>query len=707
MRRDFPPRIRSLRRCCKSVPRRGTTTPPDAFLHLLDLESDLKNPGFMDWRGGDFPPRIRSLRRCLTRTISVLSMSRVLDLFFFVLIFLGTTHVAVAQSHADPAAIDAKVAHIELLLHEWQLNEAKSQAESLLHDYPDLPAVELAAAWVKFHLGQQEQAAELAARAVAVLGPRLQMDPRVAKIQAMARITRGFVSQSSSDGRVLVQFAPGPDEILVPDLMEAIGKTLSVVGKDLGYTPSHPIVAQILPDSAALADATGLTEDQISTSGTIAVCKFTRLLVTSPRITLKGYSYLDTVSHELVHLIISEKTHNHTPIWIHEALAKFEETRWRSTEPLYHHGMEPLRQSRLAKAIENGKLITFEQMHPSMALLPSRQEADLAYSEVYTVAQFLFDKKGYPGIGKLLTLLSQGIEDLDAIERVYGLDKRKFVKTWLRWLKKRKFIKLQGDDFKNTLEEEPGQKSKGEKSLARVKRIDLRDRYHLGQLLRARGKNLAALVEYKKAWTSAGPMHAARWIIGDKLGQVLAAAQRQQEAIEVFEDGLRVYPNDLEAQLHLGILLAKTDAYQAFLHLRRAARLNPFDPRVRGVLASVCKQLSDAGDQREDFSLLASRNKRAFVITSRMGSVAGKQEKKQEGRVDDAASANIRIFTSPWARIWLDGWDTKTTSPLYSLSVRPGFHVVGLWAQCLKKPKLVLVRAQAGQTALVDLKICP
>ncbi len=620
------------------------------------------------------------------------------------LVCLCLADMATAQG-ADPSVIETGIAQIDELLNAWQLNEARAKAETLLQQYPELPAVELEAAWVKFHLGQQQAAETLASRAVEALGPRLQMDPRVVKIHAMARITRGFIHRTSSDGKIEIQFAPGPDEILVPDLTDAIGKTLEVVGKDLGYTPQHTIVAQILPDAAALADATGLTEEQINTSGTIAVCKFTRLLVTSPRMTLKGYSYLDTVSHELVHLIISEKTKNHTPIWIHEALAKFEETRWRAKEPLYRAGMEPMRQSRLAKAVAKRKLITFEQMHPSMALLPSRQEADLAYSEVYTVTQFLFEKKGYSGIRKLLDLLSRGEQDLRAIEIVYGLGKKRFVSTWLRWLRRQKLMILDGDEIVDSMVE-AGKASKGEKKLVRVKRLDLRDRYHLGQLFRARGKNTAALVEYMKAWNSMGPGHAARWIIGDKLGQVLQGANRPKEALEVFKDGLRVYPQDLQAHMFIGILLAKSNPYEAFLHLREASRLNPFDPRVRGLLATVCKKLAELGDHREDFALLAKRNKKAFVISSRMGKPGWRQKNKIDGTVD-AGAASIRIFTSPWARVWLDGWDTGVTSPVYSLPVIPGFHVVGLFAQCLKEPRLVVVETHEGETAIVDLELCP
>ena len=43
----------------------------------------------------------------------------------------------------------------------------------------------------------------------------------------------------------------------------------------------------------------------------------------------QGYDWLDTVSHEFVHLVVSKKSRNTVPIWMHEGLAKYLESRWR------------------------------------------------------------------------------------------------------------------------------------------------------------------------------------------------------------------------------------------------------------------------------------------------------------------------------------------------------------------------------------------
>ncbi len=635
-------------------------------------------------------------------------MSRALAVLLFALAALSASSSRRAAG-ADPVKdLDRRVGRVEALLREWQFDQARELAERLLLAHPDLPAVQFAAGWVKFHLGEHRAAASLVERAAAAFSGKLDRDERVGMVRAMARITEGFVRRASADGRVAVWHAPGVDEVLVPDLIDTVRRTLDVVGEDLGHRPGHEIVVQVLPDSGALADATGLTADEIRTSGTIAVCKFGRLMVISPRTILKGYSYLDTASHELVHLIISQKTRNKTPIWLHEALAKYEDTRWRAEEPLFREGLSPMRQTNLARALAAGELITFEQMHPSMALLPSQEAADLAFSEVYTVTGFFLSRKGYAGIRQVLDLLRQGTGDMEAIERVYGLDRKHFVQAWLSWLRSQKLVRLGGVlDGLTRKTEKTGRGSEGERTLTRNRRVDLRDFFHLGQLLRARGKVRASLVEYDKARKRAGPQHAALWVIADKLGRVLSSLGRGEDAREAYRESLRIRPDGLEAHLHLGRLLIEDDPWLAFLHLREANRLNPIDPRTHRSLMSVCAKLAEQGDEREDFGALFKRHRAASKILRIF-------RPDRSGRVEPAASAgedqgttSLRIVTRPWARVWLDLVDTGLTTPVYRLPVSPGSHVVGLQAECLDEPEVILVRVEEGRTEVIDRDLCP
>jgi tetratricopeptide (TPR) repeat protein len=614
-----------------------------------------------------------------------------------------------APAAPDPAhEVEAGIAEVERLLGQWQFDLARALAERTFAAHPDLPAVQFMAGWMKFQLGESQAAADLIDRAAAAFGDRIERDPRVALVRNTARLTRGFVRDESPDKQVVVQHAPGVDQILVPYLFETVTRTLTVVGEDLGYRVPHPIVVQILPDTQGLADSTGLTAQEIDTSGTIAVCKFGKLMIVSPRATLKGFGWLDTASHELVHLIISEKTLNQTPIWLHEALARYEDSRWRSGEPLFQEGLPPLEQSLLAGALAENKLITFEQMHPSMALLPSAEAAELAFAEVYMVARFLLAQKGYAGLRALLDGLREGNSDLEALQSVYGWDQDSFVRAWTDWLKQQKLITLSGQDAPALEEKKPPSGSAGERALVENRRVDLRDLFHLGQLLRARGRSRASVLEYQKAADRAGPNHAAVWMILDKLGLALLAIDRLEPAAQAFRAALKIQPMDLEAHLYLARVLQASDPKTAWLHLREALRINPLDPRVQAEALKVAKQLDQQGDDQQDWKALAVRHQEALKLLLQHG--AQPEGEPAEAKAPEAVAdqgAALRLLSRPWARVWLDYRDTGLTTPVVRLEVSAGFHVVGLVVSCLPHPVAVPVLVPEGQTVVLDRELCP
>jgi tetratricopeptide (TPR) repeat protein len=621
-----------------------------------------------------------------------------------------------AAATGGAAGLEQQLAEVDRLLEAWQLTPARTLAERLLLEHPDLPGAQLAAAWVKFHQGEHAAARELAERAAAAFQGALERDPRLGLIRDTAQVTAGFRLFRSSDDRVEVAYAAGVDEVLLPDVVEAVERTLSVVGRDLGQIPDHPIRVELLPDSEALSKLTGLSLEAIQTSGTIAVCKWNRLMLTSPRAALMGYGYLDTASHELIHLLVSQRTWNHTPIWLHEAIAKHEESRWREGEPLYRPGLTPREESRLSRAARTQALITFEQMHPSMALLPSAEAAELAFSEVYTVTAFLLSRGGYPKLGELLDALAGGAEDMAAIRAVYGFTRERFVRAWLEYLRAERFEELSGDE---ALEapgpaRKPGQNA-GERRLLATRRLELRDHYHLGQLLRARGRTAASAVQYLKARELAGSRHAALWVVADKLGLALLELDRKGEARAAFEESLRLHPEGLEAHLYLGQVLLAEDPEAAFLHGREAVRQNPLDPRVHHLLFEAARALQKKGDADGRWAAAAARHEAALRV---LGLALRETDEGGEAAPRPAAAARadappttarLRVLSQPWARVWLDLQDTGLTTPVLELAVTPGRHWVALVADCSagQGGKAVeLVDARAGELSVIDRRLC-
>src|SRR5262249_42433811 len=145
--------------------------------------------------------------------------------------------------------------------------------------------------------------------------------------EATAEVTKGFLEKKGK--HFVVAYAPGRDEILVPYALDALDRAWETVGDDFGDKPEGLIRVEIYGGIEDLAKVSTLTLKEIETSGTIALCKFNRLMIVSPRALLTGYPWLDTVTHEYTHFVVSRASHNTVPIWLHEGLAKFEERRWR------------------------------------------------------------------------------------------------------------------------------------------------------------------------------------------------------------------------------------------------------------------------------------------------------------------------------------------------------------------------------------------
>src|SRR5688500_6449228 len=118
-------------------------------------------------------------------------------------------------------------------------------------------------------------------------------------------------------------------------------------------------------------------------------------MVVSPRATIFGYPWMDTLAHEYTHLVVSRVSHDTVPVWLQEGLVRFEQTRWRRPAEIVLSATE---QALLTSALKKGRLITFVEMHPSMPKLPSQEAAALAYAEVYTLVAWMHKKVGYKGI---------------------------------------------------------------------------------------------------------------------------------------------------------------------------------------------------------------------------------------------------------------------------------------------------------------------
>ncbi len=263
-----------------------------------------------------------------------------------------------------------------------RLDDARALLADLEKRAPDTAEVKWLKAELAFQTGDYAAAEKLLEKVSDDAVDKLVGQTK--KLAASTRVvTETFIEQKSPKGHFVLRFASGSDDSAIAELAgEVLDKAWEVVGEDLGIKPSDPIRVEILGAPSDLAKLSPLTESDIETTGTIALSKYNKLMVVSPRATLFGYPWMDTLVHEYTHLLVSRMSYDNVPVWLQEGIARFEQTRWRRPPEVKLSATE---QALLTAALKKGRLISLDEMHPSMAKLPSQEAAALAYAEVFTL----------------------------------------------------------------------------------------------------------------------------------------------------------------------------------------------------------------------------------------------------------------------------------------------------------------------------------
>lgn len=489
------------------------------------------------------------------------------------------------------AAPDEVVGRLHTLISDWQTPQARRLLTPLLADDPDDVDLRFVEGRLLFFEGRYTEALAVLDAVVGELGDGAppvmrQFRDEVATTQETLKSFDEFVSP---DGRFRIRYT-GRDKLVVPFALDVLQKTDAVLAEDFAWRPEGQVVVEIYPEIRFLAAVSPLTEEEIETSGTIALCKYNRLMFTSPRALVRGYQWRDTLAHEFVHYYLTRKSENTVPIWLHEGIAKFQESRWRAGPG---EALDPPQEDLLARSLQADKLITFDQMHPSMAKLPSQEAAGLAFAQVHTVIGFLHQRAGYDGINRLIGELRGGKDMNPALRAVYGFDLGGLWTVWKRAMKGAGLKTYPGLVQRSLEFRRPGDPedpaAEPEPEYATIEEKKVKDHAHLGELLRARSRFGAALVQYQKAMVIGGD---ANPLIQNGAAASMLELGRFDTVPATLERVSAYYPGFVNTHLNLGEALMKlgrdADAVEAF---DRAVGINPFHPRPHQALIDLYTRL--------------------------------------------------------------------------------------------------------------------
>ena len=337
---------------------------------------------------------------------------------------------------------------------------------------------------------------------------------------------------------------------------------------------------EIYPTGERFTKASGLPKEAVQTTGVVALSKWTRLLVASPRTLGRGYAWKDTIAHEYIHYMVAWRSKDKTPVWLQEGIARSHEGFWRTNDPPV---MQPYQQGLLADALAHDSLVPLERMHPSMAFLSSADEAALAYAQVSTMVEHLMDVAGADAVSRTLDEVRDGTDALQAVADIGAKgDVATFMDGWRARLKKMNLVSrklaatptvLGGDTDEFGLDPVLSQ-NRERAGFARI-----------GDLLLEAKRFEAALIEYEKAMPPDEPPSPA---LSERKAEALVGLGKTKEAIAVLRASIDDYPEIAATRKRLaGLLLAQGDTAGALVQFRASADTNPFDPEVQQALAHL------------------------------------------------------------------------------------------------------------------------
>lgn len=507
--------------------------------------------------------------------------------------------VLAAPALASAAPSGKEIAHVNDLIESLQLLEANAALKQLESSYPDAAPVMFQRALLTFYAGDYAQAVEIADRALQRMGdakaPKAWQSTRDL-IASTLEATRDHVRAASPDGRYQISYPPGDAQVLLPyafDVLQRMDRALSSV---VGMAVPGPIRLEIYSSATALAQVSTLTLDQIETSGTVALCKWNRLMVTSPRALVRGYPWVDTIAHELTHLYLSFATEERAPVWLQEGTAKLLERRWRSATEEFV--LDPTSRNLLLRATRDNKLLTFDQLHPSIALLPSQDDATLAFAQVSTFMNSFVVGHGEGALRDALSAIAQGADARDALSRAAGKRFGELERDW-----KNALPKAAPANAPRKLQRRFRGGGSAPDESQDVAVTEARRYLRIGDMLWHRNHARGAMLEYEKAHRA----DADDPIVAARLARSALEAGDPSRSLAALEPLLSRYPEHAPTHAVRGAALHELGRLpEARAALLEAIRINPFDPDPHCRLQRIADDPDQASTERNACDLLTA-----------------------------------------------------------------------------------------------------
>ncbi|HMI90869.1 MAG TPA: hypothetical protein VK509_05870, partial [Polyangiales bacterium] len=420
---------------------------------------------------------------------------------------------APAPSSAAPPVVDVPPSRARRIANATTELDVEQARRLLAEGEVDSPALTFERARLAIYTGDCDAASAILASPLFAAASEGSSMGELAK--TCARATAGAVLIDEPSHGIRMRLQDEADRALVPFIVSVAERARAVIERDLGVVMPRPLRIDLVRDLFSLAAVSGLPLSAAETTGTVAVARWGRVTMLSPRATPLGYQWEDTLAHEITHLALSRATRDKAPLWLQEGIAKREETRWRAARPFDD---TPAADAIAHAALVSGRAIGVDRLGASIAMLPTPEAASTAFAEVTSFMAYFVEARGEAALRLLLAdLKGIGSDDPnEALKSVTGYDLPVWIALWQKHL-----LESVGPKLAVAVNETPpghGQDPAPGAELAR--------RVRLGDLLFESGHAAAAAKQLEPAVKLAPSEAAVRW----RAARALLLANEEERA---------------------------------------------------------------------------------------------------------------------------------------------------------------------------------
>jgi len=283
---------------------------------------------------------------------------------------------------------------------------------------------------------------------------------------------------------------------------------------------------------------------------------------------------------------------------MHEGIAKYIEAHWRDEKKF----LDPLMETVLATGLANDYLISLDSMMPSFAKLKTAEDVQLAYAEVATMIDYLVSIRGEKVFPLLLNDLAAGKSFEEVLQQRTDADLARFQEGWKQYMKTQKLKSIPGIKYLAMRFKESRKTEEDEKDYTEVADAKARDLTFLGDILKSRNLQKAAMIEYEKAIRETESFSP---VLYNKLAATRILNKDYDEAEPLLHESLKYYPMFHSTQINLGELYFATGRFeQALEYFNQAVRTNPFNPFAHLRLIDIYQRLGKPKEKELQAGLL-------------------------------------------------------------------------------------------------------